>query len=143
MVGYLAPYKGQRYHRDHWNGANTIFATPQELFNYKHSSLRNVIERCFGVLKARFPIWKSMPNYSLARQPSIVTACCVVHNMIVIHKGRDEYFDGYMEADEWEGDSDDGGGGAGQVELVNTSLHSVQTMGKRRDDMAIAMWDAY
>ncbi|VVA18103.1 Hypothetical predicted protein, partial [Prunus dulcis] len=27
-----------------------------ELFYYRHSSLRNVIERCFGVLKARFPI---------------------------------------------------------------------------------------
>ncbi|KAI8543793.1 hypothetical protein RHMOL_Rhmol08G0246300 [Rhododendron molle] len=84
-----------------------------------------------------------MPNYSPARQPSIVTACCVVHNLIIIHKGRDEYFDGYIEPDESEGDSDDDGGGAGQVELVNTSPHSVQTMGTRRDELAITMWDAY
>ncbi|KAH7846085.1 hypothetical protein Vadar_009552 [Vaccinium darrowii] len=53
MLGYLAPYRGRRYHKDEFNGTNTVFCTPMELFNYKHSSLRNVIEWCFGVLKGR------------------------------------------------------------------------------------------
>ncbi|CAL5351485.1 unnamed protein product [Camellia sinensis] len=44
--GFLAPYRGQRYHLSTWRegGAPT---TPQEFFNMRHSSARNVIERCF------------------------------------------------------------------------------------------------
>ncbi|KAH7832832.1 hypothetical protein Vadar_000407 [Vaccinium darrowii] len=53
MPGYLAPHRGRRSCRDEFNGTNMVFRTPMELFNYKHSSLRNVIERCFGVLKGR------------------------------------------------------------------------------------------
>ena len=53
-----------------------------ELFNYKHSSLCNIIETCFGVLKARFPILKVMPNYRQRRQRCIPIACCVLHNFI-------------------------------------------------------------
>ncbi|KAL7250679.1 hypothetical protein ACSBR1_012659 [Camellia fascicularis] len=48
--GFLAPYRGQRYHLFVWR----IGSTPtnyQEFFNMKHASARNVIERCFGLLK--------------------------------------------------------------------------------------------
>ncbi|GMP41663.1 hypothetical protein CsSME_00011682 [Camellia sinensis var. sinensis] len=38
---------------------------PKELFNHRHSSLRNVIERTFGVLKQRFPLLKHMPRYDM------------------------------------------------------------------------------
>jgi hypothetical protein len=43
-IGYLAPYKGTKYHLQEFQNA----AKPeckQEVFNYAHSSLRNVIER--------------------------------------------------------------------------------------------------
>ncbi|CAL5346250.1 unnamed protein product [Camellia sinensis] len=42
--GFLTPYRGQRYHLSTWRegGAQT---TPQEFFNMRHSSARNVIER--------------------------------------------------------------------------------------------------
>ncbi|KAK7302032.1 hypothetical protein RJT34_12911 [Clitoria ternatea] len=50
--GFLAPYRGQRYHLKEWrHGLQPT--TPQEYFNMKHSSARNVIERCFGLLKGR------------------------------------------------------------------------------------------
>ncbi|KAI8570714.1 hypothetical protein RHMOL_Rhmol01G0057700 [Rhododendron molle] len=144
MPGYLAPYRGQRYHRDQWDGANTIFRTPYELFNYKHSSLRNVIERCFGVLKKRFPILKGMPNYDNAHQPTIVTACCVIHNFILMHHGRDEYFDGYNEDVEWEGETDEEvDDDVGEVEPLNTSRVGLELLARKRDEMAIQMWDAY
>ncbi|KAI8007213.1 Protein C2-DOMAIN ABA-RELATED 1, partial [Camellia lanceoleosa] len=38
---------------------------PQELFNHRHSSLRNVIERTFGVLKQRFPLLRHMSRYDM------------------------------------------------------------------------------
>ncbi|XP_062100555.1 uncharacterized protein LOC133806473 [Humulus lupulus] len=66
----------------------------KELFNYRHSSLRNVIERCFGVLKARFPILKQMPSYDLRIQKYIVIACCGIHNFIRANAKADVYFDG-------------------------------------------------
>ena len=52
--GFLAPYRGTRYHLNEWIGN-----TPQnykELFNLRHASARNVIERSFGVLKKRWSI---------------------------------------------------------------------------------------
>ncbi|XP_021759148.1 uncharacterized protein LOC110724059 [Chenopodium quinoa] len=44
--GFLAPYKGTRYHLNLWRG-NTP-TNEKELFNLRHSSARNTIERAFG-----------------------------------------------------------------------------------------------
>ncbi|KAK3193602.1 hypothetical protein Dsin_024912 [Dipteronia sinensis] len=62
MKGYLALYKGERYHLPvfHTSGQPT---GSRETFNYVHSSLRSVIERCFGVWKAQWKILQHMPNY--------------------------------------------------------------------------------
>ncbi|XP_058197654.1 uncharacterized protein LOC131313382 isoform X1 [Rhododendron vialii] len=145
MPGYLAPYRGRRYHRDEFNGHNTEFHTPMELFNYKHSSLRNVIERCFGVLKARFPILKHMPSYNEARQPGIVTACCVIHNWIIMNRGRDDFFDDFEDDGQWEGGENEEGNVAnvGPVEPFNMSPHNTQLMAQRRTELAQWMWESY
>ncbi|CAL5441606.1 unnamed protein product [Camellia sinensis] len=66
MTGFLAPYRSERYHLDQFRGCRRHPNGYKELFNYRHSSLRNVIERSFGVLKNRFPILRSMPNYMQA-----------------------------------------------------------------------------
>nr|XP_025618911.1 uncharacterized protein LOC112710710 [Arachis hypogaea] len=50
--GFLAPYRGQKYHLSEFNPHNQP-STAQEFFNMKHSQARNVIERAFRVLKAR------------------------------------------------------------------------------------------
>ncbi|KAK3198700.1 hypothetical protein Dsin_022115 [Dipteronia sinensis] len=68
MSGFLAPYRGERYHLRDYRGSTRAPRGPTELFTYIHSSLRNVIERYFSVLKARFPILKLMPNYLPRRQ---------------------------------------------------------------------------
>jgi hypothetical protein len=56
--------------------------TPKEKFNHSHSILRNVIERTFGVLKARFPILKKMPPFDFPTQRNIVVACMTIHNFL-------------------------------------------------------------
>nr|XP_043638653.1 uncharacterized protein LOC122609778 isoform X2 [Erigeron canadensis]XP_043638655.1 uncharacterized protein LOC122609778 isoform X2 [Erigeron canadensis] len=60
--GYLAPYKGTniRYHIPEFRHGKTAASRAprgaKEIFNHRHSSLRNVIERTFGVWKARWEI---------------------------------------------------------------------------------------
>ncbi|KAF7124031.1 hypothetical protein RHSIM_Rhsim12G0122900 [Rhododendron simsii] len=62
MPGFLMPYKGELYHLSLFRGRRRLPTKEEEWFNYRHSSLRNVIKRCFGALKARFPIVKQMPK---------------------------------------------------------------------------------
>ncbi|KAL4023499.1 hypothetical protein IC575_017257 [Cucumis melo] len=61
--GFLAPYRGQRYHLQEWRGAANAPINAKEYFNMKHSSARNVIERAFGVLKGRWAILRGKSYY--------------------------------------------------------------------------------
>jgi hypothetical protein len=81
--GLLTPYRGVRYHLKEYSSRGP--QNPRELFNLRHSSLRNVIERTFGVLKKRFPIIASgtEPHYSFEVMIDIVFACCILHNFLM------------------------------------------------------------
>ncbi|KAG6498554.1 hypothetical protein ZIOFF_038274 [Zingiber officinale] len=52
--GLTTPYQVIRYYLKEYSRCGATNA--KELFNLRHASLRNVIERAFGVLKKRFPI---------------------------------------------------------------------------------------
>ncbi|XP_024316937.1 uncharacterized protein LOC112271590 [Brachypodium distachyon] len=89
--GYLAPYKGERYHvPDFHKGAEP--STPKEKFNRVHSAIRNVIERSFGVLKMKWRILLKMPNYSMDKQKLIEAASMVLHNYVREHQSGDRHF---------------------------------------------------
>ena len=95
---FLSPYRNVRY----WLTDFRAGGHPRdrkEHFNYIHSSLRNVIERSFGVLKARFPILKRMPPYSFAVQRSMVVAAMTVHNFIRKEAIADALFIQYENED--------------------------------------------
>ncbi|XP_020081745.1 putative nuclease HARBI1 [Ananas comosus] len=83
--GFISPYRSVRYHLREW-GARTP-SNPQELFNYRHSSLRTSVERAFGSLKNRFKILTSRPFFPFSTQVDLVLACCIVHNYIMSHGG--------------------------------------------------------
>ncbi|XP_058732722.1 uncharacterized protein LOC131604289 [Vicia villosa] len=86
--GFLTPYRGQQYHLNEWrNGLQP--ATPKEFFNMKHSSARNFIERCFGLLKGRWAILTEKSFYPLKTQIRIITACCLLYNHFRIEMTRD------------------------------------------------------
>ncbi|CAL2252794.1 unnamed protein product [Prunus armeniaca] len=53
-----------------------------ELFNLRHASLRNVIERIFGIFKSRFTIFKSAPPFPFKTQAELVLACVALHNFL-------------------------------------------------------------
>ena len=80
----LVPFRGVRYHLKEWCQANqryvlfcqltssdsvlTFTTRPcnrEELFNLRHASLRNVIERIFGVLKHQFHVLQLPLEYSM------------------------------------------------------------------------------
>ena len=47
----LVPYRGVRYHLKEFEASNLKPSNAKELFNLRHSSLRNVVERTISVLK--------------------------------------------------------------------------------------------
>ncbi|KAI3715589.1 hypothetical protein L6452_22575 [Arctium lappa] len=79
----IAPYRGVRYHLKEYSSRGP--QNSRELFNLRHASLRNAIERAFGVLKKRFPIIRSTtePFYSCETQSEIFLACCILHNFLL------------------------------------------------------------
>ena len=60
-----------------------------ELFNLRHSELRNVVERTFGVLKRRFSILRTPPEYPLDIQVKLVYALVVIHNFLAQIRATD------------------------------------------------------
>lgn len=63
MLEFLTPYSSEMYHLSDYRESNRAPKGPQKLLKYRHSSLHNVIERYFGVLKDRFAILKYISNY--------------------------------------------------------------------------------
>ncbi|KAJ0485092.1 putative harbinger transposase-derived nuclease domain-containing protein [Helianthus annuus] len=48
----------------------------------RHSSARNVIERCFGMIKDRWAILRDNSYHPIESMPRIIIACCLLHNFI-------------------------------------------------------------
>ncbi|XP_061354410.1 protein ALP1-like [Gastrolobium bilobum] len=129
--GFLTPYRGQRYHLSEWrHGAQPT--TAQEFFNMKHSSARNVIERCFGLLKGRWAIVRSKSYYPVKTQIRIITACCLLHN----HIRREMAYDPLEEREvDLQPVQDDMG-----AEMI-THVESSNAWSQLRDDMARQMFN--
>ena len=54
----------------------------KELFNQRHASARNVVERIFGILKQCFRILQLPPEYAMEIQSLIPPALAALHNFI-------------------------------------------------------------
>ena len=90
--GYLAPYRGVKYHQRAWRKGSGPSGT-QEVYNKAHSSLRSVIEQSFGILKMKWRIlYYGIPKYSERTQAEIILACCGLHNFILENDDEDVDF---------------------------------------------------
>ena len=147
----LLPYRGVRYHLAEWGRANVRYVifllkntkylikysthsptNKEELFNLRHASARNVIERIFGVLKRRFCILIIPPAYSPELQAKIPAALCTIHNFI----REFDSSEGKLPADNFSfgyGDTN----GDGEASGGNDRSDS------RRDRIASDMWRDY
>jgi hypothetical protein len=64
----------------------------ERAYNASHRSTRNCIERCFGVLKRRFPCLSRGLNMKPQTTLHIIVACAVLHNICILE--NDEFFEG-------------------------------------------------
>ena len=80
LLYLIAPYHGVRYHLKEQGRPPT---NCKELFNFRHSSLRSIIEQTFGLLKNRFKILGDRCFFDYDVQVDIVLACCILHNFIL------------------------------------------------------------
>ena len=69
---------------------NAVHGTPEDDFNFFHSSCRISVECCFGEIDLRWGIlWREL-NYALDVNCKIIDACMRLHNFIVEHRNEDE-----------------------------------------------------
>ncbi|XP_010456812.1 PREDICTED: uncharacterized protein LOC104738317 [Camelina sativa] len=105
-TGYLGPHRKARYHLDLFarGGPPTSI---RELFNRRHSSLRSIIERTFGVWKAKWRILnRKHPKYELKKWIKIVTATMALHNFIRDSHYEDRDFAYWEVVDDYENHGD-------------------------------------
>jgi hypothetical protein len=95
----LTPFKRTRYHLHEIIAAKDAPETYQELFNLRHSTLKNEIKRIFKVLKRRFLFLQTPIEYDLLTQSRIIFAICGLYNFIRKHGVAD---DDIFEAREFE-----------------------------------------
>ena len=79
----IALYSGVRYYLKEYSIRSPENA--KELFNLRHASLCNAIERAFHVLEKRFSIIASTtkPSYCVDTQNEIILSCCIFHNYLM------------------------------------------------------------
>ncbi|KAL0435193.1 UNVERIFIED_CONTAM: hypothetical protein Sradi_0227200 [Sesamum radiatum] len=125
--GFLTPYRGVRYHQKEWKHGSLDPQNKEELFNLRHGSARNVIDRTFDLLKSRWGVLTSLSHYPISVQNKIIIACCLLHNFI-----RKEMSEDPMEAprDEFVEQSADA-----NAECI-PSIGTNQSWSKWRDDLA-------
>ena len=128
----LVPYRGTRYHLKEWVRGNQRPLNKEELFNLRHSSLRNFVERIFGILKKRFPIVVLMSLYDFDFQCDIVLGAMMLHNFIRINNEEEDIFDIWDEEDIVDND-----------EFENDNEVNQHKLNIWRDGIATSMWDAY
>jgi hypothetical protein len=66
--GFRAPYRSTRYHLNEWAIQGNNPSTARELFNLRHATARNVIERTFVLLKMRWAILRTSSYFDLENQ---------------------------------------------------------------------------
>jgi hypothetical protein len=112
----------------------------KELFNLRHTSLRNIIERIFGVLKRQWRILQIAPEYHMDIQARVPAALCAIHNFI--RRQDPDLFCVEEDYDLAENDDDDHGGASA---LGTGPADTAERRGAdaRRDAIAAAMWADY
>ncbi|XP_023911032.1 uncharacterized protein LOC112022646 [Quercus suber] len=150
-TSFLPSHRSTRYHAQEFYSSGRRITSKKELHNYRHSSLRMVIKRYFGVLKVRFLILNLMPNFKPIRQHYVVIVCCALHNFIRTNNQSDELFR-TLEESVGEGSvtNSEGSGDAGASTSSTTQRHvlemlsaSKRVMGQFRDNITDTMWDDY
>ncbi|MED6181707.1 hypothetical protein PIB30_118851 [Stylosanthes scabra] len=134
--GFLAPYRSTRYHVREWAHGSRAPCNHQEYFNKKHSSARNVIERCFGLLKKKWAILRSPCFYHIKTQSQIIIACCLLQNFIQMNMDSDPEEESSIP-DDFAPVGDDSA--VDRIDVVESTVEWTQM----RDNMAVEMYEEW
>jgi hypothetical protein len=112
----------------------------EELFNLRHSSARNIIERIFGIMKNQFAILTIAPHYSMDVQARLAPALAAIHNFIRLYD-PDEILDLLAETEDTQP-------GARIQQMGDLALGPARAAEKaladgNRDRIAQMMWVQY
>ena len=69
---------------------NAVHGTPEDNYNFFHSSSRISVECCFGEVDLRWGIFWRELNYALDVNCKIIDACMLLHNFIVEQRNEDD-----------------------------------------------------
>ncbi|XP_022845277.1 uncharacterized protein LOC111368268 [Olea europaea var. sylvestris] len=84
--------QGIHYHLQDFAGQDRDPENTEELFNLRHASLGNVVERIFGIFKSRFIIFKIAPPFTYRTQAGeLILACVGLHNFLLKECHSDEF----------------------------------------------------
>ena len=123
----------------------TVYCRPrnaEELFNLRHVSARNVIERIFGVLKSRFRILVYPPQFDMETQTRLPPALAALHNFIRKHD-PDDIADFDDSEDPQPGTRVEGLDAEGQLADGLPGAAERQQSNRRRDRIAQELWTQY
>ena len=104
----MTPYRNTRYWLADFRRRRAV--TKEEKFNHAHAQIRNVIERTYDVLKARFPVLKHMTSYPFPKQIEVVVACFAIHKFIRRCNIQDQLFMEYDGNAMFTAEEEHGGG---------------------------------
>lgn len=139
----MAPYRAVRYHLKEWAKGDQRPRNAKELFNLRHATLRNHIERAFGVLKRKFRILKNGSEYSIQVQIGMVYGLVALYNFIRRRASEAEW-QRYVESDLDEGEDEAQPDLAGDESLENNATTPENAeMAAARDELANWMWNDY
>jgi hypothetical protein len=121
----MSLYRRVRYHLKEQRQVDLRPNTAKELFNLHYTSLRNVVECIFRVVKRKFKILGLVAEYSIDSQIHLVLSLIGLYNFIHLHK---DILNKLQEVNE------DILKGVGNIEPLEQSITS--EMDKRRDKIA-------
>lgn len=133
----LVPYRSTRYHLKEQIRAGSKPENAKELFNLRHASLRNVIERIFGVVKRKYQILQSASEYSMDTQTRIILACITLHNWVRLKEGNKADF--WLDTEPNNTTSED----VQPAVLYPQGMITSKKMDRYRDQLAAQMWEDY
>jgi len=135
--GYLGPFRQTWYHHNQFQNQ----APPnnhKEKFNWRHSLLRCVIERTFGVWKGKWRIMQDRAWYNIVTTRKIMVATMALHNFVWKLGIPDLDFDiDWMQDNDHHPTLDD------EDETVEQDMTgSRQHMEGFRDEIAMSLWNS-
>lgn len=92
----------------------------QRIFNYRLSRARRVVENAFGILSARFCIFRSPIQLNPEKARKITTACCALHNFLMMRNATTYLTSSLVDRDNADGSITPG---EWRNDAIDSSLH--------------------